>query len=176
MREEQTKTGGGAATEDPGKEGDKRPTTKEKLLEEITQRISESKGLQEESMDLHKRAEEMASNDPALAEELESKARELDKQATRLLKTARRLESGWMQGGAAGAGIGAGVAAGLGTAVGTLVGGIAAVPTTGLGILVGVGTGLVHGPWVKFTEVFTKDEVSKIDEEAEEEARRIEKG
>ncbi|KAI8950288.1 hypothetical protein F4801DRAFT_354844 [Xylaria longipes] len=155
-------------------EANKRPSTKEKLLHEITRKIEESKSLQEESMNLHKRAEEVAENDPELAEDLKFKAREIDKKATKLLKTARRLESGWMQGGAAGAGIGAGIATGIGMTVGSLVSGLAAIPTTGLGILIGAGTGLVHGPWVKFTEVFTKDEVSEIDREAEEEAERIE--
>ncbi|KAI1129720.1 hypothetical protein F5Y10DRAFT_263947 [Nemania abortiva] len=171
--------------EDPSKSGEdgggdaqanKRPSSKEKLLQEITQKIEESKSLQEESISLHQRAEEVAEHDPALAEDLRFKAREIDKKATKLLKTARRLESGWMQGGAAGAGIGAGIATGLGMTVGSLVSGLVAIPTTGLGILIGAGTGLVHGPWVKFTEVFTKDEVSEIDREAEEEARRIEEG
>ncbi|KAI0966140.1 hypothetical protein F4678DRAFT_450190 [Xylaria arbuscula] len=155
-------------------EAKKQPSTKEKLLQEITKKIEESKGLQAESLDLHKRAEEVAANDPELAEDLRFKARELDKKATKLLKIARRLESGWMQGGAAGAGIGAGIATGLGMTVGSLVSGLVAIPTTGLGILIGAGTGLVHGPWVKFTQVFTKDEVSEIDREAEEEAKRIE--
>ncbi|KAI0483894.1 hypothetical protein F4859DRAFT_474477 [Xylaria cf. heliscus] len=155
-------------------EANKRPSTKEKLLQEITQKIEESKSLQEESMNLHQRADEVAENDPQLAEDLRFKAREIDKKAAKLLKTARRLESGWMQGGAAGAGIGAGVATGIGMTVGSLVSGLAAIPTTGLGILIGAGTGLVHGPWVKFTETFTKDEVSEIDREAEEEAERIE--
>ncbi|KAI1189676.1 hypothetical protein F5B17DRAFT_172503 [Nemania serpens] len=170
------RSGAGGKEGDDAASTDKRPSTKEKLLQEITQKIEESKSLQEESISLHQRAEEVAEHDPELAEDLRSKAREIDKMATRLLKTARRLESGWMQGGAAGAGIGAGIAAGLGTTVGSLVGGLVAVPTTGLGILVGAGTGLVHGPWVKFTEVFTKDEVSEIDQEAEEDARRIEEG
>ncbi|KAF2965346.1 hypothetical protein GQX73_g8224 [Xylaria multiplex] len=152
----------------------KRPSTKEKLLQEITQKIEESKGLQEESINLHQRADEVAENDPKLAEDLRFKAREIDKRAAKLLKTARRLESGWMQGGAAGAGIGAGIATGLGMTVGSLISGLVAIPTTGLGILIGAGTGIVHGPWVKFTEVFTKDEVSEIDREAEEEAKRIE--
>lgn len=78
-----------------------------------------------------------------------------------------------MQGGAAGAGIGAGIAGGLGMTVGTLVSGLVAIPTTGLGILVGAGTGLVHGPWVKFTQAFSNDEVNEIDKEAEEEAQRV---
>ncbi|OTA59550.1 hypothetical protein K449DRAFT_384880 [Hypoxylon sp. EC38] len=57
--------------------------------------------------------------------------------------------------------------------VGSLVSGLVAIPTTGLGILVGAGTGLVHGPWVKFTDMLSKDEVDKIDKEAEEEARLV---
>ncbi|KAI0003609.1 hypothetical protein F4779DRAFT_621754 [Xylariaceae sp. FL0662B] len=149
----------------------KKPTTKEKLLEEITTRINESKSLQAESMRLHQQAEE--ADDPEIAEDLKFRARELDKKATRLLKIAKRLETGWMQGGAAGAGIGAGIAGGLGLTVGSLVSGLVAIPTTGLGIIVGAGTGLVHGPWVKFTQVFSKDEVDEIDKEAEEEAQRI---
>ncbi|KAI1141543.1 hypothetical protein F5Y05DRAFT_372985 [Hypoxylon sp. FL0543] len=149
----------------------KKKTTKEKLLEEITTRIEESKKLQEKSVQLHKQAEE--AEDPAIAEDLKFQARELDRKAAKLLKTAKRLEAGWLQGGAAGAGIGAGIAGGLGMTVGSLVSGLVAIPTTGLGILVGAGTGLVHGPWVKFTEAFSKDEVDEIDKEAEDEARRI---
>ncbi|KAK5626173.1 hypothetical protein RRF57_001888 [Xylaria bambusicola] len=174
MSEESSKPG--ADGQGDGEASNKRPSTKEKLLQEITQKIEESKGLQQESLDLHKRAEELAESDPELAEDLRSKAREIDKKATKLLKTARRLESGWLQGGAAGAGIGAGIATGLGMTVGSLVSGLVAVPTTGLGILIGAGTGLFHGPWVKFTEAFTKDEVSEIDREAEEEAERIAQG
>lgn len=161
---------GGEANNNDG--GNKRLPTKEKLLREITAKIEESKKLQAESLDLHRQAEEAV--DPAVAEDLRQRARDLDKVATRLLKTARRLEQGWVQGGAAGAGIGAGIAAGLGMTVGSLVSGLVAIPTTGLGVLIGAGTGLVHGPWVKFTEVFTKDEVSEIDRQAEEDARRIE--
>ncbi|KAI1211284.1 uncharacterized protein F4807DRAFT_458853 [Annulohypoxylon truncatum] len=149
----------------------KRPTTKEKLLEEITTRIEESKKLQEESVRLHKQADE--AEDPAIAEDLKFQARKIDRNAAKLLKTAKRLESGWMQGGAAGAGIGAGIAGGLGMTVGSLVSGLVAIPTTGLGILVGAGTGLVHGPWVKFSQAFSKDEVDEIDKEADEEAQRI---
>ncbi|KAF3061704.1 hypothetical protein GL218_03092 [Daldinia childiae] len=149
----------------------KRPTTKEKLIEEITSRIEESKKLQEEAVQLHKQADEAV--DPDVAEDLKFRARELDMKAAKLLKIAKRLESGWLQGGATGAGIGAGIAGGLGVTVGSLVSGLVAIPTTGIGILVGMGTGLVHGPWVKFSEAFSKDEVDEIDKEAEEEARRI---
>ncbi|TGJ86285.1 hypothetical protein E0Z10_g2475 [Xylaria hypoxylon] len=174
MPEEPPTSGEDAHGAEGGAENKKRPSAKEKLLQEITQKIEESKSLQEESINLHQRADEVAENDPELAEDLRFKAREIDKKAAILLKTARRLESGWMQGGVAGAGIGAGIATGLGMTVGSLVGGLVSIPTTGLGILIGAGTGIVHGPWVKFTQVFTKDEVSEIDQEAEEEAKRIE--
>ncbi|KAI5917004.1 hypothetical protein F4810DRAFT_705249 [Camillea tinctor] len=157
-----------------GQGNKKKPTSKEKLLEEIQTRIEESKKFQEESMQLHKQADEAV--DPAVAEDLKSRARELDKKATKLLKTAKRLEAGWLQGGATGAGIGAGIASGLGLTVGSLVTGLVAIPTTGLGMLVGAGAGLVHGPWVKFTDAFTKDEVNEIDREAEEEANQIAAG
>jgi hypothetical protein len=33
--------------------------------------------------------------------------------------------------------------------VGTLVGTVAAIPTTGIGALVGSGVGAAHGPWIK---------------------------
>jgi hypothetical protein len=68
-------------------------------------------------------------------------------------KKARMLTSGAFQGGVGGAGIGAGVAAGVGTVVGTLVGGVAAIPTTGLGALVGGGVGACHGPWIKLPKL-----------------------
>ncbi|CAJ2505340.1 Uu.00g127340.m01.CDS01 [Anthostomella pinea] len=149
-------------------------STKEKLMSEISKKIEESKSMQAESMDLHRQAEEAV--DPKIKEDLDFKAKQLDKTATKLLKTAKRLEKGWLQGGAAGAGLGTGIAAGLGMTVGSLVTGLVAIPTTGLGIVIGAGTGLVHGPWVKFTEAFTKDDVDEIDKEAEEEAQRIAEG
>ncbi|KAI1632813.1 hypothetical protein F4809DRAFT_626129 [Biscogniauxia mediterranea] len=157
-----------------GQGAKKKPTSKEKLLEEIQKHIEESKKLQEESIRLHKQADE--AGDSEVAEDLKFQARELDKKATKLLKTAKRLEAGWLQGGVAGAGIGAGIAGGLGLTVGSLVTGLVAIPTTGLGMLVGAGTGLVHGPWVKFTDAFSKDEVSEIDREAEEDAKKIAAG
>lgn len=152
----------------------KGPTSKEKLLEEIHKRVEEAKPLQEESIALHRRADEAAASDnPQEAEQLRAQAKELDKQASRLLKTAERLQAGWVQGGAMGGGIGVGVAGGLGATVGAVVSGLTAIPTAGLGVLIGAGTGLVHGPWVKFTEAFSKEESDDIVGEAEAEARRV---
>lgn len=148
-----------------------KPTNKERLTEEIRKRIEESKELQQKSIDLHKQADE--EDDPDKAGDLHHEAAQLDKKAATLLKTARRLEKGWMQGGATGGGIGAGVAGGLGTVIGSVVGGVVAIPSTGLGILIGAGTGLVHGPWVKFTDKFTKDDEEEMDRDAEEDAQSL---
>jgi hypothetical protein len=68
-------------------------------------------------------------------------------------KKARVLTSGTFQGGIGGAGIGAAVSAGLGTVVGTVVGTVTAIPATTVGGLVGAGTGLAHGPWIKLGNI-----------------------
>jgi hypothetical protein len=65
-------------------------------------------------------------------------------------KKARVLKSGTFQGAAGGVGIGAATGVGLGTLVGTVVGGVASIPTTLLGGLVGSGVGAIHGPFIKF--------------------------
>ena len=50
--------------------------------------------------------------------------------------------------------------------VGSIVGGVTAIPTTGLGLLVGAGTGAVHGPWVKMPGQKEGDgEVETMEEE-----------
>jgi hypothetical protein len=72
-------------------------------------------------------------------------------EARKCSKKAHRLASGAWQGGTRGAGIGAAVGMGLGTVIGTLVGTLVSIPTTGLGVLVGVPVGWLHGPWVKIT-------------------------
>lgn len=149
--------------------GDK-PSAKEKLKGEIQKRLDEAKNLQEKSLELHKQADEAV--DPKVAEDLKFQAREIDKKAATLMKTAERLEAGWIQGGAIGTGIGVGAAGGLGAVVGTLVTGIVAIPTSGLGMLIGAGTGLIHGPWIKFTEDFSKEERDTIVAEAEQEAKK----
>ncbi|ETS80002.1 hypothetical protein PFICI_07531 [Pestalotiopsis fici W106-1] len=144
-------------------EGKSRFGTKEKLIKDLTAKLEESKNLEEQSVKLREQAEALAEENPEEAEKLRAEAGELEAKAKKLIKTARRMQNGAFQGGAAGAGIGAGIAGGLGTVVGSLVGGIAAIPTTGLGILIGAGTGAIHGPWVKLV----KDTVQEEDEKAE---------
>lgn len=148
-------------------------TAKDKLKREIETRLNEAKELQQKSLKLHKQADE--ASDPEDAENLRFEAHETDKKAAKLMKTAERLEAGWLQGGAVGTGIGAGIASGLGITVGALVTGVVAIPTSGLGMLIGAGTGLVHGPWIKFTESFSKEESDSIVEEAQKEADEIAK-
>ncbi|KAL6918419.1 hypothetical protein ACHAPO_012084 [Fusarium lateritium] len=148
--------------------------TKDRIVKEIQSRVEEAKGLQEKSIELHEKADK--EEDPEKAEDIRFEAREIDKKAAKLMKTAERLEKGWLQGGAMGTGIGAGVASGLGMGVGALLTGVVAIPTAGLGLLIGAGTGLAHGSWVKFTDAFTKDEAEGIVNEAEEEAEKIAKG
>ncbi|KAF4630911.1 hypothetical protein G7Y89_g7222 [Cudoniella acicularis] len=100
------------------------------------------------SISLRQKAESTTNDDEK--QDLLFEAREQKKKSISEMKIVKRLQSGVWQGGAAGAGIGAGIGAGVGTVVGALVGGVAAIPTTGLGMLAGVGVGAVHGPWVRF--------------------------
>lgn len=81
-------------------------------------------------------------------------------------RRARLLSSGTFQGAAGGAGIGGAVGMGLGTVVGTVVGGVATVPTVLLGGLVGAGTGVIHGPWIKLMKKDSKGKETKIPAEA----------
>ena len=133
---------------------------KDKLVQDLTKKLQESKSLEEHAQELRQKADELGDSDEA--EALRREAWELEEKAKKAIRSARRLQNGAFQGGAAGAGIGAGIAGGLGTLVGTLVGGVTAIPTTGLGLLIGAGTGAIHGPWVKLVQDTVKE-----DEEAE---------
>ena len=87
--------------------------------------------------------------DPKQREKMLSEAYRNEVEAKGQSKKARILKSGTFQGGAGGAGIGMATGMGLGTVVGTLTGVVASVPTMALGGLVGAGTGVIHGPWIK---------------------------
>jgi hypothetical protein len=123
------------------------PSSADKIRTQLLEKLGEA----EEATTAANLAKQRADATDDLEEKavaLEEAAKE-DKRAKAAMKAANRLQSGVWQGGAGGAGIGAGVGAGLGTVVGSIVGGVAAIPTTGLGLLVGAGTGAVHGPWIK---------------------------
>lgn len=143
--------------EGEAKSGEKgKPSAKEKLLQDIQRSIEEANELEAKSRELERQADQ--TDDDKVAEDLKFEAREKHKKAEKLIKNAQHLEAGWVQGGAMGTGIGVGIASGLGVTVGSLVTGVVAIPTTGLGMLAGAGTGLVHGPWVKRPDSSGKDE------------------
>ena len=125
-------------------------TTKEKILSQATEALKEAEEAQAAALQAYKRADEI--DDPEEKKKTLEEAAKHDKKAKSAIKSAQRLQSGVWQGGASGAGIGAGIGAGVGTVVGSIVGGVAAIPTTGVGLLVGMGTGAIHGPWVKLGE------------------------
>lgn len=87
--------------------------------------------------------------DPKQREKMLSEAYNHEIESKGLSKKARVLKSGTFQGATGGAGIGMATGMGLGTVVGTLTGVVASVPTMALGGLVGAGTGVIHGPWIK---------------------------
>lgn len=91
--------------------------------------------------------------DPAKRQQYLQDAYNKEIEANGNSKKARFLTSGTFQGSVGGAGIGAAVGAGLGTVVGTVVGTVATIPTTAVGGLVGAGTGLAHGPWIKLNKM-----------------------
>ncbi|KAJ7339696.1 hypothetical protein DFH08DRAFT_938634 [Mycena albidolilacea] len=94
------------------------------------------------------KARALVTEDPETKAHLLAESRAKEVEARKHSRRAHRLASGGWQGGARGAGAGAVIGAGLGAVVGTLVGAIASVPTTGVGFLVGVPVGWIHGPWV----------------------------
>lgn len=136
------------ATEEPSK-GTSPPeklSSADKIRAQLIAKLNEAEEAASKSQNAKDRAE--ASSDPDEKAILLEEAAKEEKRAKAANKAADRLQSGVWQGGAGGGGIGAGIGAGVGAAVGTLVGGVAAIPTTGLGMLVGVGAGAVHGPWI----------------------------
>ncbi|RDW82822.1 hypothetical protein BP6252_03934 [Coleophoma cylindrospora] len=144
------------------------PTAKEKILAKINERVKSAQEAQDAATKARQRAEETSD-----AEEKQSAIEEAvknEKKAVSEMKAVQRLQSGVWQGGAGGAGIGAGVGMGLGTVVGSLVGGVAAIPTTSLGLLAGMGTGAIHGPWVKLGMGDKKEDEEIVTEERDSEA------
>ncbi|QSZ33922.1 hypothetical protein DSL72_005496 [Monilinia vaccinii-corymbosi] len=136
-------------------EAEGRGSTQDKVLAQIQEKIQAAHEATENASAAREQASALPDSDEAREqkEKLIGEAKILEKRAHSELKIARRLQSGVWQGGAGGAGIGAGVGMGLGTVVGTVVGGVVSVPTTGLGLLAGVGAGAAHGPWFKLPKI-----------------------
>jgi hypothetical protein len=147
------------------------PTEKEDVQKKLDQAISyaiEGGRIQERADQTRQRAK--SSTNAKEKKALEKEAKELDAQAKQQLKTTQRLQSGVWQGFGAGAGIGASSGLAVGSGVGLLTGGILAVPMTGLGGLIGAGTGALHGPWIKLTR---GDDGPRIEEAKENEPGAI---
>lgn len=152
------------------KDADGRPSTQEKVLSQINEKITAAQEASENATLAREKAGSLPddSDDTSIKEQKEKlleEAKKLEARAHSELKVAKRLQSGAWQGGAGGAGIGAGVGMGLGTVVGTVVGGVASVPTTGLGLLAGAGVGAAHGPWFKIPKIGGEGEKGEGDEE-----------
>ena len=119
---------------------------KEQLLKAIETAQAAQKA-QSTANDLKTKAQ--AITDPKQREKLLKDAFDKEIEAHGHSKAAKRMQSGTWQGLGFGGGIGAATGMGLGAGVGTLLGAVTAVPTTGLGMLIGSGVGAIHGPWVK---------------------------
>lgn len=133
-------------TDSPPETKPRRESSADKIRAELTKKLNEAEEATNFSSIAKARAE--ATEDLEERAHLFEEAAKQDKRAQAAIKAANRLQSGVWQGGAGGAGIGAGIGTGVGAVVGSLVGGVTAIPTTGLGLLVGVGAGAIHGPWV----------------------------
>ncbi|TGO09148.1 hypothetical protein BTUL_0177g00070 [Botrytis tulipae] len=155
----------------PPKDADGNPSTQEKVLSQINEKIKAAQEATEKASANREEASSLPDSEDAqeAKAKLLEEAQKLEKRANSELKIAQRLQSGVWQGGAGGAGIGAGVGMGLGTVVGSVVGGVVSVPTTGLGLLAGVGAGAAHGPWFKLPKIGGEEgEVGEADEKAAE--------
>ncbi|KAH8170001.1 hypothetical protein LIA77_10545 [Sarocladium implicatum] len=136
------------------------PETEQKVAEEA----QAAKSAQQEADDLKRQAESTNSDDERDKLLAQSELRE--KEARDHSKEARSLATSAWQGSAAGAGIGTGLGTGTGALVGTLVGTIATIPMAGLGALVGLPVGLIHGPFFE-TGKGKKAEAPSEDEQHE---------
>jgi len=129
----------------PTKNLDQLPDREE--LEYVARVARAAKQTQQEADDLKQKA--LVTTDTQERDTLLKESRQEEAEARKHSKEARRMASGAWQGAAHGAGIGVAVGGGLGTVTGTLVGTLAAIPTTGLGTLIGIPVGMIHGPWMK---------------------------
>ncbi|KIW28754.1 uncharacterized protein PV07_04628 [Cladophialophora immunda] len=129
--------------------GDVKVTSRDEMVKTI-ESLQKAQKAQSTANDLKSRA--MALTDSKQREKLLKEAFDKEVEAHGHSKMARRMQSGTWQGFGFGGGIGAATGLGIGAGVGTVLGAIAAVPTTGLGMLIGSGVGAIHGPWIKLGE------------------------
>ncbi|KIX99127.1 uncharacterized protein Z520_04703 [Fonsecaea multimorphosa CBS 102226] len=150
-------------------EGSDKMPSREEMVKTI-ESLQKAQKAQSTANDLKSRA--MALTDSKQREKMLKEAFDKEVEAHGHSKMARRLQSGTWQGFGFGGGIGAATGLGIGAGVGTVLGAIAAVPTTGLGLLIGSGVGAIHGPWVKLggkEEKFEDADPEKVAEALEQE-------
>lgn len=142
---------------------DKEKTREEKILEQAAAKLKEAQDESSAAERARQRSDEV--DDPEEKQKILQEAVQHEKKAQALSRDAQRLQSGIWQGGVGGAGIGAGLGAGLGAGVGTVVsavvGGVAVIPTTAVGALVGIGAGAIHGPWYSLENGAKEKEVNE---------------
>ncbi|KAK5451997.1 hypothetical protein LTS15_007720 [Exophiala xenobiotica] len=167
--------GGGGDSGSAGGGGDMPP--REEMLQTI-ESLQKAQKAQTTANNLKQKA--MAMTNSSQREKMLKEAFDKEMEANGHSKMAKRLQSGAWQGMGFGGGIGAGGALGLGAGVGTVLGAILAVPSTGLGMLVGSGVGAIHGPWVKLgggkEEPFEDADPEKVVDALEEETRKQAQG
>ncbi|TDZ33384.1 hypothetical protein C8035_v010863 [Colletotrichum spinosum] len=159
--------------EKPNETAEQKQTRRDKILAQAAAKLDEAQQEVKAAEEARQRGD--AVEDPEEKKKIFGEASEHEKRAKALAKDSHRLQSGLWQGGISGAGIGAGIGTGLGAGVGTIVGavvgGVASIPTTGLGLLIGAGTGAIHGPWYKLDSREKKGPVEEGLEEAMEEEK-----
>ncbi|KAJ9630166.1 hypothetical protein H2204_008671 [Knufia peltigerae] len=155
----------------PAGQDDDMPS-REEMLKTI-ESLQKAQKAQSAANDIKSKA--MAMTNSKKREEMLREAFDKEMEANGHSKMARRMQSGTWQGLGFGGGIGAASGLGLGTGLGTVLGAILAVPSTGLGMLVGSGVGAVHGPWVKLgggkEEPFEDADPEKVVDAIEEERK-----
>jgi hypothetical protein len=130
----------------------------EKHQEQLREAVSAAKIAQQAQSAAEKAQQRAAEVTDASLKKKALREVEIQKaKATEYIRKSEKLHNGAMQGGFMGGGIGAATGMGVGTVVGTVVGGVTAIPTTGLGMLIGAGAGAIHGPWVKVENGGKKD-------------------
>lgn len=122
--------------------------SREQLMKAVESAQAAQKA-QSTANDLKTKVKQIA--DPKQREALLKEAFDKEIEAHGHSKMAKRMQSGTWQGLGLGGGIGAATGLGLGAGLGTVIGAVTAVPTAGLGMLVGSGVGAIHGPWIKLS-------------------------
>ncbi|KAH0426978.1 hypothetical protein CcaCcLH18_09984 [Colletotrichum camelliae] len=147
---------------------EEKQSRKDQILAQATEKLEKAQQEAEAANEARQRSD--AVEDAEEKNKILAEASEHDHKAKALSRDAQRLQSGIWQGGLGGAGIGATVGAGLGAGLGTVVtgvvGGVAVIPTTAVGLLVGVGAGAIHGPWYKLGGNKEEEEAEKAQPQA----------